>query len=51
MWTARIVLIGTALLTVGGWFDAPLPRVKKRLLLLALLIVTALSFVPMVRLR
>lgn len=49
MWTARFLLLAAALLTVGGWFDAVLPRFQKRALLFALPLLFGLSFVPTVR--
>ena len=46
MWTARILLIVTGLLTLGGWFDGCLDRRRKRGLLPGLPTVFALSFLP-----
>lgn len=49
MWTARVLMLGTALLTGGGWFDTVLSHGKKRALLIGLPIAFALSFVPTLR--
>ena len=46
MWTARICLLITELLLAGGWFDAPLGRRKKTVLLAALPALFVLSYVP-----
>ncbi len=49
MWTARIALLTTLLLTAGGWFDMLLPGWKKRTVLLLLPVVFGLTFVPTLR--
>ena len=49
MWTGRIALLSMLLLLCGGWFDALLPKWKKRAALLLLPVVFALSFVPTLR--
>ena len=49
MWTARIALLTTLLLTAGGWFDMLLPKWKKRTVLLLLPVVFGLTFVPTLR--
>lgn len=49
MWTPRIVLLITLLLTSGGWFDTLLPRGKKAAVLVLLPALFALSFVPTLR--
>lgn len=49
MWTARIALLTTLLLTAGGWFDMLLPRWKKRAVLLLLPVLFGLTFVPTLR--
>ena len=49
MWTARIALLTTLLLTAGGWFDMLLPKWKKRAVLLLLPVLFGLTFVPMLR--
>ena len=46
MWTARVLLLSTALLTGGGWYDAVADRKQKRGLLAGLPVVFALSFLP-----
>ncbi len=49
MWTARIALLTTLLLTAGGWFDMLLPGWKKRAVLLLLPVLLGLTFVPTLR--
>lgn len=49
MWTARIVLLALMLLLFGGWFDAALPKWKKRALLVFLPVVFGVTFVPTLR--
>ena len=49
MWTARILLLAAALLSLGGWFNAILDRTRKRVLLFALPALFALSYVPTLR--
>jgi hypothetical protein len=49
MWTGRIALLALLLLLCGGWFDALLPRWKKRTALLLLPVVLGLTFVPTLR--
>ena len=49
MWTARICLLMTELLLLGGWFDALLERSRKRVLLAALPVLFALTYVPPLR--
>lgn len=49
IWTARIALLTTLLLTAGGWFDMLLPKWKKRTVLLLLPVVFGLTFVPTLR--
>ena len=49
MWTARICLLISELLLAGGWFDALLDRRRKRVLLAALPMLFALSYVPPLR--
>ena len=49
MWTARICLLMTELLLLGGWFDALLERSRKRVLLAALPALFALTYVPPLR--
>lgn len=46
MWTARIALLSTGFLTLGGWFDTVLRKRKKRTLLLLLPVLLGLSAVP-----
>ena len=46
MWTARIALLSTGFLTLGGWFDTVLRKWKKRTLLLLLPVLLGLSAVP-----
>ena len=46
MWTARIALLSTGLLTLGGWFDPLLPKRKKRALLLLCPVILGLTAVP-----
>ncbi len=49
MWTGRILLLLTFLLTAGGWFDDLFARPKKAALLIALPALLAISFVPTLR--